>query len=190
MPVSKEVASKPKGRQVLEALLFIEHGSLQEKKLCKIMGISPQELASYASQLNKQYEDNNSLLRLQKNDSLWQTVSTCPPECKELRTYAKAILKERTKRLQALQLEILAIVAYKQPITKVEIETIRGSKADKQVEELLQEDFIREAGKKASPGSPLLYRTTKKFLRVFSLATLNQLPPLADLKNYSFIKKL
>ena len=99
--------------------------------------------------------------------------------------YAEAVLRyQRAKplRLSRAALEVLTIVAYKQPVTKVAIDKIRGVDSSGTVGALLERELIRIVGREESPGRPFLYGTTERFLEVFSLRSLDELPPLGELK--------
>jgi segregation and condensation protein B len=86
-------------------------------------------------------------------------------------------------RLSKAAMETLAIIAYKQPITRTEIEEIRGVRSDKVLETLLSTGLIKVAGRKKGTGSPLLYRTTQEFLEAFGINSLSELPTEEELKN-------
>ena len=86
----------------------------------------------------------------------------------------------RQSPLSQAALETLAIIAYKQPITRAEIETIRGVRVDSSLSTLLERGLIEEAGRKDGPGRPILYRTTKDFLKYFGLKNLDELPIVDD----------
>ncbi len=87
-------------------------------------------------------------------------------------------LKPQRQRLSRSLLEVLAVVAYRQPITMAEIEAVRGVQSDYSVRALLERRLIREEGRKMAPGRPLLYGTTQQFLHQFNLKALEELPPL------------
>jgi segregation and condensation protein B len=88
--------------------------------------------------------------------------------------------KVPTRRLSTAALETLAIIAYRQPLSKAEIEQIRGVKTDRVIATLIERGLIKEAGKKGVPGKPNLYCTTHEFLKLFSLSSLDDLPILED----------
>ncbi|MBN1150235.1 SMC-Scp complex subunit ScpB [candidate division WOR-3 bacterium] len=88
--------------------------------------------------------------------------------------------KSRESRLTQSALETLAVVAYKQPVTKAEIERIRGVSSDSPMKTLLERDLIHAVGRADSPGKPVLYATTREFLRFFQLNSLSDLPPMAE----------
>ena len=93
----------------------------------------------------------------------------------------------KKKELSTATLEVLGIIAYKQPITKAEIDDIRGVSSTVYLKSLSEEKLIFVAGKKKSPGNPSLFKTTDKFLKQFGLNDLKELPPLEDIKSYPFL---
>ena len=98
----------------------------------------------------------------------------------EFATLLAGLRPPARKRLSSAALETLAIIAYQQPVTRAEIEAIRGVKIDRILTMLLERNLIEEAGHKAVPGKPILYKTTPEFLKVFGLASLDDLPVLEE----------
>src|SRR5690625_6589274 len=94
--------------------------------------------------------------------------------------YKKLLQGPRSSRMTQATLETLAIIAYRQPITKAEIEEIRGVNSDYAVQTLLARSLIERAGRKETIGRPILFKTTKEFLTYFGLSSLDDLPPLSD----------
>ena len=88
--------------------------------------------------------------------------------------------KKNESRLSRAAMETLAIIAYSQPVTRSEVEAIRGVQADNMIRLLLEKDFIREMGKKDVPGKPIQYGTTREFLKVFRLGSIADLPKLDE----------
>ena len=98
---------------------------------------------------------------------------------KDYADYIKKVLEpKKRKSLSQATLETLTIIAYKQPITKVEIENIRGVKCDKVLQTLLDHDLIREAGRLNKIGKPIIYKTTPEFLKLLQIESLKDLPPI------------
>lgn len=96
----------------------------------------------------------------------------------------KANIREKTVRLSPASLEALAIIAYKQPVTRVEIERIRGVDSGGVLKNLMTKELIAIDGKSPAPGNPLLYKTTEYFLEFFGLPSLDHLPPLAEIQDH------
>ncbi|MBQ2448680.1 MAG: SMC-Scp complex subunit ScpB, partial [Peptococcaceae bacterium] len=90
--------------------------------------------------------------------------------------YVEKLYRPQMSTLSMAALETLAIIAYKQPVTRGEVELIRGVKADKIVQNLIAKELIEEKGRKDAPGRPILYGTTRKFLQYFNIESLDQLP--------------
>jgi segregation and condensation protein B len=95
--------------------------------------------------------------------------------------FVRRLLRQRPPRLSRAMLETVAIVAYRQPCTRVEVEAIRGVDCDAVINTLLERSLIRMVGRKDAPGRPILYATTREFLEVFGLPDLSALPPLREL---------
>ena len=96
----------------------------------------------------------------------------------------KLVNKKTTKKLSNPAMEILAIIAYKQPITRLEIEEIRGIKSTSSIDSLVNRDLVKEVGRLDKIGKPILYGTTDEFLRVFSLDSLKKLPKVHEIELY------
>ena len=125
-------------------------------------------------QNKKSYEDKSRGLRISYlGDAFKLTTKT---EHKEY--YEKMVLNPETNTLSQAALEVLAIVAYNQPITRIEIEELRGVSCSHIIRKLLAKGLLKEAGKSDMPGRPNLYKTTSEFLDYFGLATINDLPDI------------
>lgn len=170
-------------RQIVEALLFATDEPLSVKEMLGIFGeFQPGELPQKRvteplilesiEQLNKDYETSGRSMHIVKVAGGYQ-FATHP-------LYAEwlgKMMKEKSKRkLSASALESLAVIAYKQPVTKPEIESIRGVNADYIIRSLLERNMITIVGRAATPGRPLLYGTTAEFLKHFGLNDLSELP--------------
>ena len=118
-----------------------------------------------------------SALAIESNDSGDYHLTVSQELYESLDRYYKI---QKKVRLSTQALETLAIIAYKQPITKVEIERIRGVQVGHILKVLLEHEIIRISGRKDAPGKPLLYRTTDKFLKYFGLLSLKDLPPITE----------
>ncbi|MDX5658319.1 SMC-Scp complex subunit ScpB, partial [Clostridioides difficile] len=100
---------------------------------------------------------------------------------KDYAEYIKKIIEPKKKKsLSQATLETLTIIAYKQPITKVEIEDIRGVKCDKVLQTLFENELIREAGRLNKIGKPIIYKTTDEFLKLLNIESLEELPPIEN----------
>jgi segregation and condensation protein B len=100
---------------------------------------------------------------------------------KDYSDFIKKVLEPKKKKsLSQATLETLTIIAYKQPITKVEVEEIRGVKCDRAIQTLLENELIKDAGRLERIGKPIIYKTTNEFLKLLSIETLRDLPPLEN----------
>ncbi len=165
---------------IIEALIFSSDDSLGSAEIINaIKGIdgeeieiTPNDIENVVDHLNKKYTEGNNSFRIVKiaNGYLFATSE-------EYAKYVGYLSSEKTKRrLSPAALETLSIVAYKQPITKPELETIRGVNSDHIISSLLEKNLITIKGRSESIGRPLLYATTDEFLKYFGLDTLSDLP--------------
>lgn len=155
----------------LEAVLFMAAEPLPLSDLAEILDVTPQQAELLASQLESEYADRGILV--QRVAGGFQ-VATRP----EYGHYVARLHKPERFRLSRAALETLAIVAYRQPVTRPEIDAIRGVNSDSPLGTLLQYELVCEAGRKDAPGRPLLYRTTEGFLGRFGLNSIADLPGL------------
>lgn len=155
----------------LEAVLFMAAEPLSAQELAEILEVTPEEADTLAQQLGAEYADRG--IQVTRIAGGYQ-VSTRPEYGHQV---ARLHQPERF-RLSRAALETLAIVAYKQPVTRPEIEAIRGVNSDSPLDTLLQYELVCEAGRKDAPGRPVLYRTTESFLGKFGLDSISDLPRL------------
>ena len=158
---------------VLEALLFSTHHPLTAGKLAELMelpGTSPLRKAIKA--LNAGYEESNRAFRIEQVAGGYQMLTL--PEFGE---HLKALhQKEVDSKLTKAAVETLAIIAYKQPILRADVEAIRGVACGETIRSLMEKHLVRIDGRAEEPGRPILYGTTKRFLELFGLNTLKDLP--------------
>ncbi len=155
----------------LEAVLFMAAEPLPPGELAEILGVTPGELEELVLQLEAAYGGRG--IQVTRLAGGYQ-VATRP----EYGPYVAKLHKPERFRLSRAALETLAIVAYKQPVTRPEIEAIRGVNSDSVLDTLSQYELVCEAGRKETPGRPLLYRTTRNFLGHFGLNSVEDLPRL------------
>lgn len=155
----------------LEAILFVADRPLSTAELAELAEISPRATEEALTALDEALAGRG--LRLQRLEDAWQ-LTTAPEVADRVRRYA-----ERAEgRLSPAALEALAVVAYQQPVTRGEVERVRGVDSESVIRSLLHRRLIAEVGRRDSPGRPILYRTTFAFLERFGLNGLEQLPPL------------
>lgn len=164
---------------VLEGILFVvgDEG-ITLNSLCDIMAISNDEAKELLLKLKSSYENDERGLRISYLGDAFKL--TTKEEHKEY--YQKLIENPDNNNLSPATLEVLAIVAYNQPITRVEIDEMRGVSSSHIVRKLVAKGLLKEAGKSKMPGRPNMYRTTHEFLDAFGLASLNELPELDDIE--------
>lgn len=158
----------------LEALLFAAGDTVETATLAKIVGLSVEDTHDYLTKLQKTYQDDSRGLCLIEVNDTWQ-LSTKPAFFELI----KALYPyEREMHLSRAALETLAIIAYRQPVTRVDVEQIRGVASSSPIKSLLDHDLIVEAGRKDAPGRPFFYKTTDDFLKAAGLRNLSELPPI------------
>ncbi|MBI2119252.1 MAG: SMC-Scp complex subunit ScpB [Elusimicrobia bacterium] len=168
---------KEKIKSVLEALLFVTIRPLTLIELCDIVGETQNQILELLAEIKNDFANRKSALQIVEAAEGYQ-LGTCPG----FSYWVKKLFKEQTTfRLSQSALETLSIVAYKQPITRAEIEEIRGVEVIGVLETLLERKLVKIAGRKESVGRPLLYGTTAEFLRHFNLWKISELPSLEDL---------
>lgn len=160
---------------VLEGLLFVQGDEgITLEEISNILEISIDQAKELLMNLRKEYENNNRGLRIRFLGNAFKL--TTKEEHKVF--YQKLVTNEESNTLSPAALEVLAIIAYNEPITRVEIDEIRGLSSDYTLRKLLAKGFVKEAGKSTMPGHPNLYKTTHEFLDYFGLATKEDLPKI------------
>ena len=156
----------------IEAVVFAAGYPVPYQKLSEVTGIGVREVKHLAERIAKKYEaDEHGILLLLFKDS----CQFCTKE--QYGTYVREALGiRRGGNLSNASMEVLAIVAYNQPVTRAFIDAVRGVDSNYAVNSLIDKELIAATGRLDAPGRPLLYATTEKFLRVFGLSTLDELP--------------
>ncbi len=161
---------------VLEGLLFIQGDEgITLEEICKLLEISMNEAKTLLMKLKQTYEAENRGLRIRFLGNAFKLTTK-----EEHKVYYQKLLTTESQTLSPAALEVLAIVAYNEPMTRAEIDEIRGVSSDYTIRKLLAKGLLKEAGKSTIPGRPNLYRTTHEFLDYFGLATLEDLPKLDE----------
>lgn len=159
---------------LLESMLFVASGPVAVSRLGKVLGITTGKTESLLRELEETYDGRG--VRLQWNSGQVQ-LTTAPEASAAIEAFLEL---ELTSRLSPAALEVLAIVAYMQPITRPQIDNIRGVNSDGALRSLLSKGLIEEVGRMETPGRPILYGSTTDFLQHFGLSGLEELPPLLD----------
>jgi segregation and condensation protein B len=170
---------------IIEAILFASDEPLSIGTLKSVLDasrtfgrINPDKIISRIAALNRKYDADGSGFRIIEIAEGYQFATR-----KELAQWVSYLFKEKAKRkLSNSALETLAIIAYKQPITKPEVESIRGVNVDYVLHNLLEKEIVTVVGRAETVGRPLLYGTTQRFLKVFGLKNLEDLPKLREIE--------
>lgn len=157
--------------RAVEALLFVASEPLETKRIAKLVGEDEKVVALAVQRLEEQYADRGVIVREAGGGYRFATSPL-------VRAAVEAYLLPPRTTLSVQALETLAIVAHMQPVTKSDIESIRGVNSDSVVATLLDRNLIVESGRKDVVGRPMLYKTTQLFLESFGLRSLDDLPPL------------
>ncbi|MDD5155979.1 MAG: SMC-Scp complex subunit ScpB [Candidatus Omnitrophica bacterium] len=165
-------------RSVIEALLFSSEKPLLIEQIRKVLdNLDPADIRMIIEDLKKEYEDNSRGIRIIEVAGGFQMVTSA-----DFAVFLKKLYKQRKiERLSKPALETLAIIAYKQPVTKFEIESLRSVNIDGVVESLTDKGLIRIVGRKKAPGRPFVFGTTRQFLEHFGLRSLEELPRIENL---------
>lgn len=164
-------------KSVIEALLFASENPLTIEQLrFALEDLEPNEIKMAIEELKSEYVQANRGLRIIEVAGGFRMTTAS-----NFASFLKKLYKNRfVERLSKPALETLAIIAYKQPITKMEIESLRNVNIDGVIKSLLEKNIIRVAGRKKAPGSPYVFGTTKQFLEHFGLKSLEDLPKIKD----------
>ena len=157
-------------KKILEALFFVAYEPLTVKRLAEITQLEESAIQELLAELREEYAGKGFHLR--EIAGGWQFFTD-----EAYAAYVEKLYRPRLQQLSKASLETLAIVAYRQPVTRGEIEVIRGVNSDSIVVKLLEKNLIAEVGRKDVPGRPILYGTTPSFLAFFGLQSLDDLPP-------------
>jgi segregation and condensation protein B len=156
----------------LETILFVASGAVTVSQVASALEISAAEVEKGLAELEEQYKERG--LRLQRHQQYIQ-LTTAPEAAQVVERF---LGMEATAKLSRAGLETLSIVAYEQPVTRPEIDAVRGVNSDGALKSLLSKGLIQEAGRAERPGRPILYTTTPDFLSHFGLNSLKDLPAL------------
>lgn len=159
---------------VIEAILFTMGNSVELEKIAKTIGHDENTTRKIIHNMMDSYNEENRGIRIIELENSFQMCTK-----KEMYEYLIQIARQPKKYiLTDVLLETLSIVAYKQPVTKLEIEKIRGVKSDHAVNKLVEYGLVEEVGRMDAPGRPILFGTTEEFLRRFSVQSLDELPSI------------
>ncbi|HIT71591.1 MAG TPA: SMC-Scp complex subunit ScpB [Candidatus Scatovivens faecipullorum] len=167
-----------KEQSIIEAMLFAAGREVSVKELTNVLELSAEDIDKIILNMKTKYEAFNSGLEIIKVNDGYQLCTK-----KEFYEYIYPLFDNRAKpNISNAALETLSIIAYNPNVTRSEIEAIRGVNADGTVYKLLEFDLIEEAGKLDAPGKPTMYRVTNKFMKMFGITSLEELPELPRYK--------
>lgn len=167
-------------KSILESILFVNENPVTVEEIVRALDIEKEKIIESLELLRKEYAERESGISIVKVAGGYQMCSSASNA-----EWIRKIYKERFKQhLSRASLEVLAIIAYKQPVTKLEIESIRGVNCTEVLKTLLNMGLIKIAGRKNVLGRPFLYRTSRKFLEYFGLNSLSELPRLDEISSF------
>ena len=171
--------SKKRAKSALESLMYIWGEPLDAAMAAEACDITKAEAVECLEELAEVYEQERRGIMIRKVGEGWQ-FATRPENAEYIEKLCTPV---KTRRLSQAALEVLAIVAYKQPVTKAEIDAIRGIKCDRIIEGLMKKELVEEKGRSTGIGRPILYGTTDTFLMQFGFSTLADLPEIEDIED-------
>ncbi len=159
--------------RIVESILLAADGPLSGQQIAKLLGVSSKQVEAVTTHLIDKYKDSGIVVSSVAGGFQWQTHPASA-------VWVQKLVAGKPVRLSRAQLETLAICAYRQPITRPEVDDIRGVDSSATLRLLAERGLVRVLGKKEEPGRPLLYGTTNEFLELFSLSDLSELPTLRE----------
>lgn len=165
-------------KSALESMLYVWGEPLSVKAASDVLGIEYDQVKELLIELKDEYENDGRGIRIRQINRSFQMITPA-----ENAIFIKRLCTPvKSSKLSQAALEVLAIIAYKQPVTKAEIEAIRGVRADRVVEGLMKRNLVAEKGRSEGIGRPIIYGTTDVFLKQFGFASISELPPFQDLE--------
>ena len=167
-----------KEQAIIEAMLFAAGREVTVKEITNVLELGAEDIDKIVLNMKAEYEARNSGIEIIKVNDSYQLCTK-----KEFYEYIYPLFDNRAKpNISNAALETLSIIAYNPNVTRAEIESIRGVNADGTVYKLLEFDLIEEAGKLDAPGRPTMYKVTSKFMKMFGISSLDELPDLPRYK--------
>lgn len=169
-----ELSRKSDIKSAIESMLFVSGEPLALRELSNNLELKEKNVEEILNEMANEYEDKSRGIRLISINGAYQLVTKS-----ENSDFVQKLLKKNKKHsLSQASIESLAIIAYKQPITRIDIDEIRGVKSESAIARLIERGLIKDIGRLEVPGRPILYGTTDEFLRQFGLKTIKELPSL------------
>lgn len=166
-------------KSALESMMFVWGRPLDSKTCAGLLGVSVDQVVDCFLELKNEYEREGRGILIRRINQSFQFVTAAGNK----EYIEKLCTPVKVKRFTQSALEVLAIIAYRQPVTKGEIDGIRGIKCDRVVDGLLKKNLIRAEGRSDGPGKPMLYATTDVFLKQFGFSSLKDLPEIGDIES-------
>ncbi len=164
----------------VEAILFVAVQPVGTKELASVAGVNEEQVIGALHEIKERYRKCHGLCLL--NIAGGWSMATAPEQEEVVAMFRDVALSQRI-RLSKAALESLAVIAYSQPVTRSEIEEIRGVRCERVLDTLLRHGLIKVAGRRKGSGTPLLYRTTDSFLSLFGLGAISDLPSLEEIQD-------
>ena len=175
--------NKTKLKGIIEAILFTIGESVTLDRLASVLEKDPEDLKVILEEMKIDYSAEERGICLIELDGAYQI-------CTKIETYdyvRKLVSQPKKRSLTDVMLETLSIIAYKQPVTKQEIESIRGVKCDFAVNKLIEYKLVKELGRLETLGRPIVFGTTEEFLRCFGVSSIEELPDIDEVTKQSFM---
>lgn len=173
------MSSKKTIKSAFESMMFTWGDPLDVKAAAEVFNITKQEALDCFLELQEEYEQEGRGIVIRRINNSFQFVTRA-----ENADYVKTLCTPvKARRLSQSALEVLAIIAYKQPVTKGEIESIRGIRCDRVMEGLIKKELVTDMGRADTIGRPILYGTTDTFLKNFGFSSIKELPEIEDIES-------
>ena len=161
---------------IIESLLFASGEPLTLKQIASIIKLSSKRTKDLLKDMAVKYRQKSRGIKILNSDDRYSLVTKT-----ENSYYVEELLGNNSRQsLSQASLETLAIIAYKQPITRIDIDEIRGVKSDRAISTLVERELIKENGRLSVPGRPIIYGTTEEFLKYFGLENINEIPGIEE----------
>ena len=168
--------SNKKMKSALETMMFVWGEPLEVKDAAEVLEADKKDIRELFRELQAEYEQEGRGIRIREVDDAFGFVTLAENDI----FLKKLCTPVRVRRLSQAALEVLAIIAYRQPVTRSEIDSIRGIKSERVIDGLIDKDLVEISGRSEGVGRPLLYRTTKEFLKKFGFSSLKDLPEVPE----------
>ena len=165
-------------KSAIESMMFVWGDPLDIKEVADIFNVDKRERYDLCKELQAEYEQEGRGIVIREVNKCFQFVT----RSENIGYIERLCTPVKHKRLSQSALEVLAIIAYKQPVTKGEIEAVRGIKCDRVIEGLMKKELVAQLGRSDAVGRPMLYGTTDQFLMEFGFETLKDLPEIEDIE--------